>query len=78
MDMDGGNKGLDQSRHNPAAGNSQYNADVPPGPLPEAPEAPETPTTQKIREMKVWKSLSCLIERDGTEIAIRIAVKEFL
>ena len=79
MVVDGGNKGLDQSIHNPSAGNSQFNADVTPEP-PTAPHnAPsETQAPQKIREMKEWQFLSSLIERDGTETAIRAAAKDFL
>src|SRR4051812_10033989 len=75
MDMDSGTKGLDQSIHNPAAGTSQFNAPVALDP-PHA--TPEAPGRQKIREMKAWKSLNYIIERDGTEIAIRAAVKDFL
>src|SRR6185312_2852652 len=79
MVVDDGNKGLDQSIHNPSAGNSQFNAAA----TPETPHAPhnappETPAPQNIREMKEWKFLSSLIEKDGTEIAIRAAAKDFL
>ena len=75
MDMDNVTKGLDQSIHNPAAGTLQFNAPVALDP-PHA--TPEAPGPQKIREMKAWKSLNYIIERDGTEIAIRAAVKDFL
>ena len=78
-----GTKGLEQSRHNLAAGSSQYNAPTAPEP-PNAPHnaphntLPETQAPQKIKEMKEWQFLSSLIERDGAETAIRAAAKDFL
>ena len=77
MTMNTGNKGLDQSRHNPAAGNSQFNATATPQEDAPPHETPEVQNTGKIKEMKEWKYLCSLIERDSTEIAIRVAAKEF-
>ena len=53
--MDTGNKGLDQSRHNPAAGNSQFNATVTPQKDAPPQETPEVQNTGKIKEMKEWQ-----------------------
>src|SRR6266540_3647337 len=78
MVMDGGTKGLNQSMHNPAAGASQFNAPTPADPDPPPHMTPEAPGAQKIREMKEWKSLSALIERNAIEIAIRDAARTFL